>query len=72
MNIGERLKKFRLKLAVSQEQFAKYLRISPKAYWNYENNVRQLPLKIVIKIAKLCNINLHFLLLGEGEIFRDK
>jgi len=44
--IGNRLKELRKKLGLAQEDFASILSLSPKAYWNYENDKRSLPTNI--------------------------
>lgn len=69
VTIGERLKFFRKNLKISQDVFAWGFNISNKAYWNYENNLRQIPLNLIIKIAESYKINLNWLLLGKGSIY---
>lgn len=66
MGIGAKLKEFRTSQKLSQNDFAKILNISPKAYWNYENDERDIPSVILTNIVRMYGINLNWLF-GESE-----
>lgn len=66
MGIGEKLKEFRNFQKLSQNDFAKILNISAKAYWNYENNERDLPSDILTNLVRTYGINLNWIF-GESE-----
>ena len=66
---GKRLKIIRNELKISQIEMAKALNISIKGYWNYENDEREPKLEILKRIVEKFNINPHWLLTGDGEIF---
>ena len=72
MGIGDRLKEFRLSQNLSQNQFAEILNISPKAYWNYENNERDIPSDILTNIVQLYGINLNWLFGESTEMLFNK
>lgn len=72
MGIGNRLKDFRISQNLSQAQLAKILKISAKAYWNYENGERDIPSDILTNLVRLYRINLNWIF-GESEnMFFDK
>jgi len=67
--IGERLKIIRQKLKLSQKEMASLLNVSLNAYQRYEMGSRGLNLDKMKILAQRLNINLHWLLTGEGEPF---
>lgn len=72
MRIENRLKDFRMSQNLSQAQLAKILKISTKAYWNYENGERDIPSDILTGLVRLYGINLNWIF-GESEnMFIDK
>lgn len=72
MGIGVRLKEFRISQNLSQNQFAEMLKISPKAYWNYENNERDIPSDILTNIVRLYGINLNWLFGESNDMLFNK
>lgn len=58
MNLGERIKFFRKKLNLSQEEFGKKCGLSRNAIYNYENNKRKPTIETLEKIAKALDIQL--------------
>lgn len=67
INVGKRLKTVRKALQLTQEQLSRHLGITKRSYISYEQGKRYPPFKILIKINKLSNTNLHWLLTGEGS-----
>ena len=61
MNICERIKGLREDHDLTQEDIAKTLHISQRAYSHYENGTRSLPLDIFIKLADYYDISLDYL-----------
>lgn len=72
INFGERLKEFRTKLNLSQPVFAEAIGISTKTLWNYENDKREIPTKLILQIRHLYGLNLDWLISGLGEMLGDK
>jgi phage repressor protein C with HTH and peptisase S24 domain len=68
MSIGNKLKELRKYLKFSQEDFAKVLNIAPRAYWNYENNKREMPASNLAQIARTFRINLNWLFGDSSEM----
>lgn len=56
-----RLKDLREDHDLTQEQVAKTLNITQQAYSNYENEKRELPYNIMIKIALFYNVSLDYI-----------
>ena len=52
---------------LSQTVIANYLHISQKAYSQYELNQRNVPVEIIIKIAKFYNVTTDYILGMEKE-----
>ncbi len=67
-NIGERLKNIREQLKLTQEEFAKILGISRSRLSQIEHNKHDPSVKILTPLAKQ-NLNINWLLTGEGEPF---
>lgn len=61
MNL-ERIKNFREDMELNQEQVAKELNISQRAYSHYESGDRKIPLDILIKLADYYNCSVDYLL----------
>lgn len=58
MNIGLRIKELREQNRLTQSEFAKKISISRSSLINYETNKREVPLKILMRISELFNINM--------------
>lgn len=56
-----RLKDLREDKDLTQEQLAKMLNITQQAYSNYENEKRELPYDIMIKISLFYNVSLDYI-----------
>ncbi|WP_353097701.1 helix-turn-helix transcriptional regulator [Tissierella praeacuta] len=60
--VAKRLKIIRNSLNYSQEDFAKYLKVSLRSYEKWEQGIRVPALSNLIKIADKLDINIDFLL----------
>lgn len=67
--IGDRIKKIRQNIGLSQIGMANKMRINPKTWSRYENNSTFPPKEILEKLAEVYNFNLHWLIMGKGEMF---
>ena len=57
-----KLKELRESNKITQVEIAKYLHIKQNTYSQYENKQRQIPITILIGIAKLYNVSVDYLL----------
>ncbi len=57
-----RLKDLREDMDLTQSQLATYLHIKQNTYSQYENGQRQLPLEVLIALAKYYNTSTDYLL----------
>lgn len=71
-SVAERLKKLRGHLRYSQKDFAKRLGILPATYSNYENERRKLSPELLEKLYNEFNVNLNWLITGQGSMFNDE
>ena len=67
--VGERLKLVRQKLKLSQKEMAELLGVSLNAYQRYEMGSRGLNADKLEILAKKLNVNLNWLLTGNGQPF---
>ena len=63
-SMGNRLKLIRGDL--SQREFATKIGVSLRAYQRYEHGERLPPFDIVYKISNTCEVNMHWIIKGEG------
>ena len=70
-SVAERLKKLRGHLKYSQKGFAKRLGILPATYSNYENEKGKLSPELLKKLYNEFNVNLNWLITGQGSMFND-
>lgn len=70
-NAGERFKKIRQELNFSQQEFGQHLGLSSQGISNIEKNKSFLTLE-KLQLLKNFNINLNYLIYGDGEIFTNK
>lgn len=71
MSQGFRLKQIRQNLNLSQESFGKELGFSRQYLSNIENNRDTLNNEKLVKLVKMYNVNLNWLLTGRGEMFNS-
>ncbi len=57
-----RLKDLREDLDIKQEVIAKYLNVKQNTYSQYENGQRQLPISVLISLAKYYNVSTDYIL----------
>lgn len=65
--IGKRLRT--LRGDITQEDFAKKAKIPFRSYQRYETGERMIPLRALLKIADLCNVDIDWIL--RGDLQRD-
>lgn len=67
MTVGDRIKELRLKLGLSQVDFADKINVSKQTLYKYENNIiTNIPSDKVEAAAKLGNISPSYLMGWEG------
>ena len=57
-----RLKDLREDSDIKQKEIAEYLHIKQNTYSQYENGQRQLPIDVLIKLAKFYNVSTDYIL----------
>lgn len=67
--INERLKLIRKKLAVNQNEMSEKFGVSYRAYTSYERGERKPTIGLFKNLYRNFNINLNWLITGEGEMF---
>ncbi|MCL2621471.1 MAG: helix-turn-helix domain-containing protein [Firmicutes bacterium] len=60
--MANKLKEIRIDKGFTQTDIAKKLNMSPNGYCNYENGVRDVPTKVLIKLAQIYNVTVGQLL----------
>lgn len=64
-----RLKSIREYFNLNQQEMADSLNLSKTGYWNYENGKRELGSDEFFSLNRIYNININWLLTGEGGMF---
>lgn len=67
MTLGERIRNYRKKLGLSQEQFAEKINVSRQAITKWENDSGIPDIDNLISISKIMGISLDELVMGEKE-----
>lgn len=67
LNIGERITQLRKQLHLSQDELAKKVDVSRTIIGNYERNTNAPSIEILLKIAKVFNVSVDYLI-GESEL----
>lgn len=65
-SIGERARKRRMDLGITQKHVATQLQVSPNTYSNYENDVRKIEADMIPKLANILKTTTSYLL-GESD-----
>lgn len=65
-NLQERLSLIRKSTGMSQAAFGAEFGLSDRAYKNYELGIRELPLSVALDISEKHNVNIAWLLTGDG------
>lgn len=66
-SLGNRIKKYRTSIKMTQQEFAERLGVTGASVSAYENGTRYPSLDIVVKISKILNITTDELLTGKVE-----
>lgn len=64
MHYYPRLRDLRQDHDITQSQIAAYLEIDQRTYSNYETGKREIPVHLLIKLAKYYNVPLDYLVEG--------
>ena len=67
--LEKRIQKVRKTLKLSQEEISTQIGITYRAYSGYERGERKPSFEFLIQLFKIFNINLNWLIAGEGEMF---
>jgi transcriptional regulator with XRE-family HTH domain len=67
LNIGERIMQLRKQLNISQLELADKAEVSRTIIGNYERNTNTPSIEVLLKIAKVFNVSVDFLV-GEGQL----
>ncbi len=67
LNIGEQIILLRKQLNLSQSELAEKAEVSRTIIGNYERNTNAPSIEVLLKIAKVFNVSVDFLI-GEGEL----
>ncbi|SEB38752.1 DNA-binding transcriptional regulator, XRE-family HTH domain [Tenacibaculum sp. MAR_2009_124] len=67
LDIGSRITTLRKKLNLSQSELAKKVEVSRTIIGNYERNENTPSIEILLKIAKIFNVSVDYLI-GEGSL----
>ena len=65
LSIGERITQLRKQKNLSQEELAKKIEVSRTIIGNYERNLNTPSIEIIIKLAKVFNVSVDYMI-GEG------
>lgn len=68
--MDKRIKELRKSRHLTQQQFSKILSVTQQNISKYENNIYDLPVDIMIKMANYFNVTIGYLL-GVSDIKRD-
>ena len=67
LNIGERITQLRKQQSLSQEELAKKVGVSRTIIGNYERNANAPSVEVLVKLARVFNVSVDFLI-GEGQL----
>jgi transcriptional regulator with XRE-family HTH domain len=67
--IGKRIKNIRAALNLTQKSFSEKLNISKSSFSEIESGKYKPGLDIIVKLTKEFDVNLYYILLGEGDMF---
>ena len=66
----KRLKQLRKNYNLSQKEISKFLEISSSQYSFYESGKRQIPIHLLLKLAKFYNTSLDYLVEDTNQLER--
>lgn len=70
--IEQRLKEIRNSVGLSQKDFGAIMGIAQTSYANYENGRSSIPASLLEALSLKLNLNLNWLITGEGSMYIDK
>ncbi len=70
-DIGYRIKQVRLELKLKQQEFAEKLDMSGPSLSEIETGKTNPGIDLLVKLHKDFNVNLYYVLFGEGSMFED-
>jgi transcriptional regulator with XRE-family HTH domain len=70
-DIGYRIKQVRLELKLKQQEFAEKLDISGPSLSEIETGKTNPGIDLLVRLHKDFNVNLYYVLFGEGSMFED-
>jgi len=70
-NAGDRIKQIRLELKLRQQEFGEKLDISGPSLSEIETGKYKPGFELLVKLHKVFNVNLYYVLFGEGSMFED-
>lgn len=70
--IGKRLKKTRKAIKLNQGPYSQKLGFSKTSISDYETGKKKPPFDLLVSLSRVFNVNLHYILFGEGEMFRHQ
>jgi transcriptional regulator with XRE-family HTH domain len=69
IEVGKRIQQIRKALNLTQEEFGQSLGISKASLSEVESGKYKASIDLLEGMVKKCNVNLHFVITGEGEMF---
>lgn len=72
MELGQRLKKIRKEMKLTQDEFSSKLNIHSKQLAKYEAGKSTPILEIIARIAKFCEVSTDYLIFGEDKSLAKK
>lgn len=66
----KRLKQLRIKYNLSQKEISNFLEISLSQYSLYESGKRQIPIHLLLKIAKFYNTSIDYIVEDTNQLER--
>lgn len=64
LNLRTRVKEYRLKAGLTQKNVCDYLGVLAQTYYKYETGIANIPLHVIIRLARLFGVTTDNLLLG--------
>lgn len=71
VSTGERLKRIRQSLGLSQDEFAEKMGYEKSTIGNAECSRISLSSRLIVALVKTYNVNVEYLLEGHGDMFAD-
>lgn len=72
MELGERIKKLRKDMKLTQDEFAGKLKIHPKQLAKYEAGRSRPSIDVIARLSNFCEISADYLIFSEDKAFAKK